>query len=126
MTLQKKQISLMQKDGYEGRYFQLFKGIFLGFYTCKGSAVWNYENKLQKVPNDFLINYCFNGSYEATFKNGQTQSHGHNHLSLSTSITGKGHQQSKINGPVYEAMSLVFIYNDFCSPGCFNPCRRSK
>ncbi len=113
MTLQSKQVSLIKKDGYEGRYFKLFNGIFLGFYTSKNSVTWDYEHKSQKIPDDFLINYCFNGSYEAIFKNGQIQSHGHNHLSLSTSLTGKGHKHSTVNGPVYEAMSLVFTFNDF-------------
>ncbi len=115
MTLHQKQISFDQQDGYEARYFKLFNGVFLGFYTCKGSVTWeyDYEYEAEKVPYDFLINYCFNGSYEATFKNGQTQSHGHNHLSLSTSITGKGHKYSKVNGPIYEAMSLVFDFHEF-------------
>ncbi len=115
MGLQERQINFEQKSGYEGRYFKLFNGIFLGFYTGGDSVTWDYENYSHKMQNDFLINYCFHGSYEAIFKNGQTQSHGHNRLSLSTSLTGKGHKYSKIHGPVYEAVSLVFTFNNFDS-----------
>lgn len=96
-----------QTNGYQAQCFDLFPGIYLYYYSCDGTHIFEDAPADSSKVNALLINHCYRGGFEARLRNGKHMYRGEGETTLSCPASLMG--DSCVPQAVYEGMSLCII-----------------